>query len=253
MRLPSLLLASVLALAMPHRAAAQTSATTCALALSSPNATAGAPVTMTLTPTAGPWPLGVILTPVATGLQGTFNPLSAVGVGTTPVTFAFTASGPGNGTLSTANGFPLVALTAVAAPPTAPNTVTLGGATFVPSVGYNAGNNAGRVTTTGGGTSPVVLTMQPINGDGPAGNVTAMSGTGTWTMQMSVSIPSNGGYESGLALFSADNATNNKLRLRYVSGWGPTLGCPAQTAPTGTWATRPFPQARTAARWFCAP
>ena len=101
--LPALLLAAALALATPRLAHAQAPATTYfACVVSRPIVAVGTPVLMILTPAGAPWPLGVTLTPVATGLQGTFSPVSAVGVGTAPVLFAFAASAPGEGALSVA-------------------------------------------------------------------------------------------------------------------------------------------------------
>ena len=51
-----------------------------------------------------------------------------------------------------------------------------------------------------------------------------MSGVGTWTMRMSVSQSYNDGYESGLALFSADSAAVTHLRLRYVGSSSAYIG-----------------------------
>ena len=91
----------------------------------------------------------------------------------------------------------------------APNTVTLGGATFAPSAGYDTST----MTTTSGGSSPVILTMAPIDHYAPAGNLTAMSGAGTWTVKVAISEASSNFYEGGLLLVSADGTANTKLRL----------------------------------------
>ena len=116
----ALLIATVLALAAPRLADAQVTAPadaqnpakayyTCTVAHSPVRV--GAPVIMSFTPVGGPWPSGVIFAPVATGLQGTFCPVSAMGVGTAPLLFVFIPSATGDGEVSATNSMGLIEAT----------------------------------------------------------------------------------------------------------------------------------------------
>ncbi len=73
--------------------------------ISSPNSlTSGVPATLTIAPTGGVWN-GQTVTPAATGVTGSFVPTSAVGSGTNALSFQFTPSSTGSGTISaTAQG-----------------------------------------------------------------------------------------------------------------------------------------------------
>ena len=181
---PALPLAVALALATPRLAHAQTPATLV------PGAFVAAPTGLTLGSTDT---IRVLHNGVPTNV-----PLSLFGIAGTVA--------------STATPTPTPTPVSTPTPtPTTPNTVTLAGSTFAPSAGYNTGTT----TTTGGGNVAVVLTMAPIDHYAPAGNLTAMSGVGTWTAKVAISEAGSNYYEAGLLLVSADGTANSKLRLQY--------------------------------------
>ena len=107
-----LLLAAVLALVAPRSAASQAAATADAqvpatayraCVVSRQVVTVGAPVLLILAPKNGPWPPGVVFTPIAAGLQGSFIPASAKAVSGALLEFVFTPAAPGEGTLIAIN------------------------------------------------------------------------------------------------------------------------------------------------------
>ena len=116
---PALLLATVLALASPRPADAQTPAVTYRACVASRQTdTVGIPIVMFLAPRNGPWPPGVRFTAIAMGLQGTFLPASAVGAGSALLRFVFIPSAPGVGMLTVTNDMKM--LEAPLAPVTLP-------------------------------------------------------------------------------------------------------------------------------------
>ena len=231
-RLPSMLLVIGLALATPQPVDAQTYALAYTPTLSSSNVAVGSPVTMTLTPSGKAWPLGVILTPVATGLSGTFNPPSAVGVGTAPVVFTFTPSGAGNGILSATNGFPLVAVTAVAATPSGGTTPADGTLSGLPStiVAGQPLSAASYVPTTG--TLPYLVLYNVADGaeEGPRFTPGVMPGG---KLLLLIPQTANAYTVRGFAAATGGSAIYESAQFNVTAAPGALPATPTQTADSG--------------------
>lgn len=128
--------------------------------------TVGTASPATVTPGAGGWN-GQTVTPSVTGISGTFTPVSAVGSGTAALTFQFTASAAGSGTLNAAaSGMTsggAVDVT-VAAAGLYPN-LALAGAGF-------AAGKFGQALTTGSGTATIAVPVKADTSGGPADQAT---------------------------------------------------------------------------------
>ena len=140
-------------------------ATTYTLGAANSSAPVGTATTYGLTPTGGAWPSGEVLTPVASGISGAFNPTTLSPSGTVNAAFTFTPSAAGSGTISVTSNPALtnpagVALTATAATPSPTPTPTATTYSFAGA----AGAPTGVLALTQTGSNP--LTGMALNGNG---------------------------------------------------------------------------------------
>lgn len=153
-------------------------ATSYTVALSGSNGSAGTAVIITVTPILAGWPSGEVVSPLSSGIAGSFDNASLVGIGAAPLTFTFTPiSGPGSsGTL-----------TAVAASMTnssGPQAYSINAVTT-----STTANRFDIVTTTSAVSagSAVQVTVYP-NASFPSGTIVLVGTNGTFASSPSINL-----------------------------------------------------------------
>ncbi len=216
---------------------ALTDATAFSVGLSAGGGPAGSQSVLILTPTDGAWPLGLVLTPQAMGVQGVFAPPMSSPIGTIPAYFAFTPTAPGTGTLTAIASFAAVS-SAPAAPTPTPTPAAATAFTTALSASSGTVSNAVTLTVTPTGAawpSSVVLTPAATGLSGTFAPTTRTpSGTAAATFAFT---PSAAG--SGTIGISASPSMAGPAGLAYQATAAATSTPTPNPTPTPTPAPGP--------------
>ena len=191
------------------------SASRFSLACSASSGSPGAPVTLTVTPTSGPWPSGEVITPAVAGLSGSFDNASLVGSGTAPVVFTFAPSGSGTGTLS-------------ASAPGMTNSSGPQSYTVNPVTASSTANRYDIVAASSAGPtgSAVTHTLYP-NGNWPSGSITLAPATGSGTFSPSATVTPAAGTNTPVSVqYTPTTAGEHLIKATNTAGMFNPYGAP---------------------------